>query len=97
VPHRSASVHIGDRGCQFADSVYEVLATVGGHLVDEAPHLVRLARSRSELRIAPPMSDAALKTVIRRNGVRDGIVDPQITRGIAPRDHAFRRSVKSWS
>jgi D-alanine transaminase len=39
------------------------------------------------------MSDAALKTVIRRNGVRDGIVDPQITRGIAPRDHAFQRSV----
>jgi D-alanine transaminase len=45
VPHRLASVHIGDRGCQFADSVYEVLATVGGHLVDETPHLVRLARS----------------------------------------------------
>jgi D-alanine transaminase len=39
------------------------------------------------------MSDAALKTVIRRNGVRDGIAYPQITRGIAPRDHAFPRSV----
>ena len=51
MPHRSASVHIGDRGCQFADSVYEVLATVGGHLVDEAPHLVRLARSVNPVRV----------------------------------------------
>ncbi len=97
VPHRSAAVHIEDRGYQFADSVYEVVAVVGGHLVDEAPHLVRLARSLSELRIAPPMSDAALKIVmyevIRRNAVRDGIVYLQITRGIAPRDHAFPKSV----
>src|SRR5713101_2728806 len=97
VPHRSAAVHIEDRGYQFADSVYEVVAVVGGHLVDEAPHLVRLARSLSELRIAPPMSDAALKIVmyevIRRNAVRDGIIYLQITRGIAPRDHAFPKSV----
>ena len=43
------------------------------------------------------MSDAALKIVmyevIRRNAVRDGIVYLQITRGIAPRDHAFPKSV----
>jgi D-alanine transaminase len=31
--------------------------------------------------------------VIRRNGVSDGIVSLQITRGIAPHDHAFPRSV----
>jgi branched-subunit amino acid aminotransferase/4-amino-4-deoxychorismate lyase len=34
VPHRSAAVHIEDRG--YGDGVYEVLAVVGGHLVDEA-------------------------------------------------------------
>ncbi len=34
-----------------------------------------------------------MREVIRRNGVRDGIVYLQITRGIAPRDHAFPRSV----
>src|SRR6516162_10112406 len=96
--HRSAAVHIEDRGYQFADGVYEVLAVVGGHLVDEEPHLVRLARSLSELRIVRPISDAALKIVmrevIRRNGFRDGIVYLQITRGVAPRDHAFPRSAK---
>jgi D-alanine transaminase len=98
VPHRSAAVHIEDRGYQFADGVYEVLAVVGGHLVDEVPHLLRLARSLAELRIAAPLSDAALKIimreVIRRNGVRDGIVCLQITRGVSPRDHAFPKSVK---
>lgn len=98
LPHRSAAVHIEDRGYQFADGVYEVLAVNGGRLVDEAPHLVRLARSLAELRIAAPMSDAALKIVmrevIRRNGVRDGIVYLQITRGSAPREHAFPKSAK---
>ena len=98
VPHRLAAVHIEDRGYQFADGVYEVLAVVGGHLVDEEPHLARLARSLSELRIAAPMSDGALRIVIRevirRNRVRDGIVYLQITRGVAPRDHAFPKSAK---
>ena len=92
LPHRSAAVHIEDRGYQFADGVYEVLAVVGGRLVDEALHLGRLARSLSELRIATPISNPALKIVIRevarRNGVRNGIVYLQITRGVAPREHA---------
>jgi D-alanine transaminase len=96
--HRAAGVHIEDRGYQFADGVYEVLAVVGGHLVDEAPHLARLARSLGELQIAAPMSEAALKIVMRevvcRNGVEDGIIYLQVTRGAAPRDHAFPKEAK---
>jgi D-alanine transaminase len=53
----------------------------------------RLVRSLGELRIAMPMSRAALATVlretVRRNRVRDGIVYLQVTRGVARRDHAF--------
>jgi D-alanine transaminase len=93
LPHNSAAVHIEDRGYQFADGVYEVMAVVGGCLLDEEPHLARLARSLAELRITAPMSNAALRVVmrevIRRNDVRDGIVYVQITRGVAARDHAF--------
>jgi len=93
LPHCSAAVHIEDRGYQFADGVYEVIAVVGGCPLDEEPHLARLARSLVELRITAPMSNAALRVVIRevvrRNGVRDGIVYVQITRGVAARDHAF--------
>ncbi len=98
VPHRLAGVHIEDRGYQFGDGVYEVLAVFGGHLVDEALHLARLARSLAELQIAAPMSEAALKLVvrevIRRNGVVDGIVYIQVTRGVAPREHGFPRAAQ---
>ena len=98
VPHRQAAVHIEDRGYQFADGVYEVISVVNGHLVDEEPHLQRLHRSLGELRIPMPMGDGPLKVVmrevVRRNGVETGIVYLQVTRGVAPREHAFPRSAK---
>ncbi|MFO0997225.1 MAG: D-amino-acid transaminase [Alphaproteobacteria bacterium] len=93
VPHREASVHVEDRGYQFSDGVYEVIAVEGGRLVDEAGHLDRLERSLGELRIARPMGRPALglvmREVLRRNRVEDGIIYIQMTRGVAPRDHAF--------
>ena len=93
-----AAVHIEDRGYQFADGIYEVIAVVAGHLVDEELHLKRLHRSLGELRIAMPMGDAALqivlREVIRRNGVDTGIVYMQVTRGAAPREHAFPKAAK---
>lgn len=96
LPHRQAAVHIEDRGYQFADGVYEVIAVMDGHLVDEAPHLARLHRSLAELHIAAPMADAALRIVIReivrRNCVDIGIVYLQVTRGAAPREHAFPKA-----
>ena len=93
LPQGEAVVHIEDRGYQFSDGVYEVIALRGGSLVDEAPHLERLERSLGELRIARPMERRALSAVMRevarRNRVRDGIVYIQVTRGVARRDHAF--------
>ena len=93
LPHERAQVSIEDRGFQFADGVYEVCEVRGGHLVDERRHMARLDRSLSELRIARPMSAAALSVVmhetVRRNRVRDGIVYLQITRGVARRDFPF--------
>ena len=93
VPWRDAAVHIEDRGYQFSDGVYEVCEVRGARMVDERRHMARLARSLGELRIAMPMSQAALSVVLRetiaRNRVRDGIVYLQITRGVARRDHAF--------
>lgn len=93
LPHRRAQVHIEDRGYQFADGIYEVLAVSGGAFVDCEPHLERLERSLRELRIAMPMSRAALRfvmaEVVRRNDVVDGIIYIQMTRGAGPRDHAF--------
>jgi D-alanine transaminase len=93
LPHAHAKVAIEDRGYQFADGVYEVCEVRGGKLVDERRHLARLDRSMRELRIAQPMSFAALGVVlhetVRRNRVIDGIVYVQVTRGAAPRDFQF--------
>ena len=90
---RNASVHIEDRGYQFADGVYEVCEVRYGKLVDFPRHMTRLRRSLGELRIDMPMPLAALEIVmhevVRRNRVIYGIVYVQITRGVARRDHAF--------
>jgi D-alanine transaminase len=93
VPHGEAMVHIEDRGYQLADAVYEVWAVFGGKLGDPEGHFARLERSLGELRIPMPMSRAALTLVlreaIRRNRVSEGLIYLQVSRGVAPRVHAF--------
>jgi D-alanine transaminase len=96
VPHAQAQVHVEDRGYQFADGVYEVVAVRGGVLIDLEAHNIRLERSLQELQIPMPMSLAALSHVmretVRRNRVIDGIVYLQVTRGVARRDHPFPKA-----
>jgi D-alanine transaminase len=93
VAHGRAAVHIEDRGYQFADGVYEVIAVNGGAMIDGDGHMRRLQYSLDELEIAMPMSPRALAVVIaetiRRNRIHDGIVYLQITRGSSPRNHPF--------
>jgi D-alanine transaminase len=93
VPHERAAVHVEDRGFQFADGVYEVVGIRGGRLVDEEGHLDRLNRSLEELRIPWPCERRVLELRMRqlldRNGVRDGLIYIQVTRGAAPRDFRF--------
>lgn len=93
VPHREAAVHIEDRGYQLADAVYEVWLVMGGRLADAEGHFARLERSLAELKIRQPMSRRSLEMVmreaLRRNRVREGLIYLQVSRGVAPRDHAF--------
>ena len=93
IPHRDAAVHVEDRGHQFADAAYEMLMAIDGGLLDFAPHMERLHRSLGALAIAPPMSDDAVRVVIhellRRNRLTDASIYIQVSRGVAPRDHAF--------
>lgn len=93
VRHAEATVHIEDRGYQFADGVYEVCEVARGFIVDMTRHLDRLDRSLSELSIAWPMRRKAveliMREVVRRNRVANGLVYLQVTRGVAPRDHVF--------
>ena len=99
LPHGQARVHVEDRGYQFSDGVYEVCEVRDRHVIDMAPHVERLDRSLRELRIAWPVSKAVLpvivREVIRRNGVANGLVYLQATRGVARRDHPFPVNAKS--
>ena len=92
-PLSEAAVNVEDRGYQFADGVYEVWAVFNGKLADSDGHFQRLRRSLGELGIAEPMGRPALELVlkeaVRRNRVKTGLVYLQVTRGVAPRDHAF--------
>ena len=98
VTHGDAAVHIEDRGFQFADGVYEVVPIVNTRMVDAGPHLDRLERSLSELTIAMPLSRKVLELVmdelIARNGVNEGLIYMQVTRGVSPRDHKFPSGVR---
>lgn len=88
-----ATVSIFDRAFLFADGVYEVTAVVDGELVDFDAHIARLHRSLGEMEMASPISDseyaAMHKELISRNGLVEGIVYMQVTRGTAERDFAF--------
>jgi D-alanine transaminase len=97
VPYGEAAVHVDDRGYQFADAVYEVMAVRGGRLCHVEQHLDRLGRSLAELAIGWPVSRRVLPViaaeVVRRNRVTDGILYVQVSRGVAHRNHLFPTDV----
>ena len=90
---RDATVHVEDRGLQFADALYEVAAVMNGELLDWEPHLARLRRNCAAIFIDFAMTDAALTLQARRlvaaNGHKDALLYLQLSRGVAKRDHSF--------
>lgn len=98
VRRAEARVPAEDRAYLFGDGVYEVIPVHAGRLVAADRHLQRLDRSLGGLRIAWPMSRAALEVVLReviaRNGLGQGTVYIQVTRGAAPRDHRFPKGTR---
>lgn len=93
LPWKDAVVSIDDRGFQFGDGVYEVIRTYRGAPFELAAHLARLERSTKELNLVQPYSRAQWTQWIQQGlgqaGYQEAKVYIQITRGTAPRDHAF--------
>ena len=93
LPEAEAKVSVFDRGFLFADAVYEVTAVLEGKLVDFEAHQRRLERSLSELGMRAPMAVGGLLAVhrelVRCNGLDEGLVYLQVTRGSADRDFAY--------
>jgi len=96
VPEAEARISVLDRGFLFADAVYEVSTILDGKLIDNKAHLARLARSLGELSMAPPAPDdqivAAQHKLVEVNGVTEGLLYLQVSRGVADRDFAFPKN-----
>jgi D-alanine transaminase len=93
VDHASARVSVDDRGFLFADGVYEVAPVYDGRIFLMGPHLERMQHGLSELRInadVDAIADVA-ERLLDENNLRSGdaTVYVQVTRGAAPRAHAF--------
>lgn len=90
---RDARVHVNDRGFLLADGIYEVARVYGGRPFELDRHLRRLERSARELRLfLDPSADEIGRIsadLLARNGLTDATIYVQVTRGIAPRTHAF--------
>ena len=98
VPPEQAQVSAFDRGFVFADGVYEVIPAYGGRPFRLPQHLVRLDNSLAGIRLANPLSPTEWQKIFARlveaNGAGnagngDQSIYLQVTRGPAPRDHAF--------
>ena len=93
VPLAEARVSIEDRGFQFGDGVYEVIRTYKGRPFSLDAHLARLDRSATALDLTQPYSRVDwtrhVLEGIERAAYPESKIYLQITRGVAPRDHAY--------
>jgi D-alanine transaminase len=93
LPEADAKISVFDRGFLMADGIYEVTCVLDGKLVDYAGHAARLQRSARELGMTVPLDEAGLlavhREIVARNGVDQGMVYLQLTRGVADRDFAY--------
>lgn len=97
LPLAEARVPVTDRGYLFGDGVYEFLRVYQGriHLADG--HFRRLERSLAEIRIQHPgirSLRGRVQELITRAGHAEATVYIQVTRGSAPRAHAFPAEAK---
>ncbi len=93
MPLAEATVSIEDRGFQFGDGIYEVIRTYKGRPFSLEAHLARLDRSAAALELTQPYSRAEwtrhILEGIQRAAYTEAKIYLQITRGVAPRDHAY--------
>ncbi len=95
----SFSVDIEDRGYQFGDGVYEVVRIYNGKFFTLEEHLNRLESSAEKIKMRLPVSITSLKAsvsqLIQLEGIQDGIIYIQVSRGFAKRVHSFPAQAQS--
>ncbi|HLF95332.1 MAG TPA: D-amino acid aminotransferase [Planctomycetota bacterium] len=96
LPIGQGRVSVEDRGFQFGDGVYEVMRAYGGKVFRMGRHLDRLERSLAFLQVPLPEPRAKIEEVCRRllGELKDATIYLQVTRGAAPRVHAFPKDIR---
>lgn len=93
VPYGEARISVEDRGFNFADGIYEVVRVLEGRAFRVEDHLDRFESGARALEIDLPLlreeAQAAMLNVVRANGIAEGTIYVQLTRGAAPRSHPF--------
>jgi len=92
-----AHISPDDRGFLFGDGIYDVGRAYGGKFFALDRHLKRMADGLAALRIRGIDAhdlEPVCHELLERNGLAqsDAIVYLQVTRGVAPRTHAFPES-----
>lgn len=98
VPYGEAKISVEDRGFNFSDGIYEVVRIVGGNAFRIEAHLDRFESGARALEIELPLTREAVREAVlevaRANRVTEGTVYVQLSRGAAPRKHAFPESAR---
>lgn len=96
MPLSEAKIPVLDRGFIFGDGIYEVIPVYGDHLFRAQEHMARLCRSLNAVGIPNPHDDAGWMSIVTQVAAsceaKDKMVYLQVTRGVAPRGHAFPKN-----
>ena len=97
LPLAEARIPVLDRGFIFGDGVYEVIPVYSKKPFRLNEHLKRLQASMDGIRLVNPHGAESWRTLIGKLVAAQGFDDQslyvQVTRGVAPRDHAFPKGV----
>ncbi len=98
LPEDEARISIFDRGVLFGDAIYEVGGVIDGRIICFDSHMARYHRSLAELQIPEPLNEteilAAFRKLIELNGIEEGMVYMEITRGAEDRDFVWQDDLK---
>ncbi|MBF0814224.1 D-amino-acid transaminase [Staphylococcus sp. KG4-3] len=93
VDEQDANVPYNDRGYVFGDGIYEYIRVYDNNVFTAKEHFERLLRSAKEIGLELKYNVDELTELIQEllstNSIVNGGVYIQVTRGAAPRDHAF--------
>lgn len=94
VDREAVKIDIEDRGYQYGDGIYEVIRIYNGRCFMLGEHMTRLESSAQKIKLTLPYTISQLtenlKLLVKTEGITEGEIYLQITRGIAsPRNHEF--------